>query len=83
MFLCRNIENYYILIIPVISFYLEYSTVKLALKVTGEDLLKAISCDNQVAYGYLCMDFKIIWHICSSGRLKVKVTPEGQTIKWS
>ena len=53
------------------------------LKVSGEDLLKAISCDNQMAYGHLCMDFKIIWHICSSGRLKVKVTPEGQMIKWS
>ena len=36
-----------------------------------------------MAYGHLCMDFKIIWHICSSGRLKVKVTPEGQMIKWS
>ena len=82
MFLCRNIENYYILIIPVISFY-RSRVVKLALKVSGEDLLKAISCDNQVAYGHLCMDFKIIWHICSSGRLKVKVTPEGQMIKWS
>ena len=78
MFLCRNIENYYILIIPVISFY-RSRVVKLALKVSGEDLLKAISCDNQVA----CMDFKIIWHIFSSGRLKVKVTPEDQMIKWS
>ena len=62
MFLCRNIENYYILIIPLFLFIWN-RVVKLALKVSGEDLLKAISCDNQVAYGHLCMDFKIIWHI--------------------
>ena len=29
------------------------------------------------------MDFKIIGHICSLGKLKVKVTLEDQTIKWS
>ena len=81
MFLCRNIENC-ILIIPVISFIWS-RVVKLASKASGEDLLKASSCDNLVAYGHLCMDFKIVWHICSSGRLKVKVTPEGQMIKWS
>ena len=31
--------------------------VKFASKASGEDLLKAFSCDNQVAYGHLCMDF--------------------------
>ena len=83
MFLCRNIENYILIILSPLFLFIWSRVVKFASKASGEDLLKAISCDCQMAYGHLCMDFKIFWHIGSSGRLKVKVTHEGQMTKWS